>query len=200
MNKLVGLACFLVVLGAAAFAFSPRPMPVFPATAIECLAAAAAGRRRCRQARRRGRRARLSSFCPTTTGATGAREVADRRHADRRALRRCQARLGGGPRRGDPDDRGWRRDLEAGARGARRAEARCSTSGSTTPSAASPWAPTAPSTRPPTAARAGRRRRRFAGDQHLNALAGGADGKLLLVGEAGTILRSDDAGRRPGRR
>ena len=34
MNKLVGLACFLVVLGAAAFAFSPRPVPAFPATAV----------------------------------------------------------------------------------------------------------------------------------------------------------------------
>jgi len=34
MNKLVGLACFLVFLGAAALPFSPRPMPVFPATAI----------------------------------------------------------------------------------------------------------------------------------------------------------------------
>jgi len=33
------------------------------------------------------------------------------------------------------------------------------------------------------------------GDRHFNALAGGADGKVLLVGESGLILRSDDAGR-----
>jgi photosystem II stability/assembly factor-like uncharacterized protein len=35
----------------------------------------------------------------------------------------------------------------------------------------------------------------FAGDLHFNALAGGADGKLFLVGESGLIVRSEDAGR-----
>jgi len=34
-----------------------------------------------------------------------------------------------------------------------------------------------------------------AGDRHLNALAGSPDGKIYIVGESGTILRSDDNGR-----
>lgn len=34
-----------------------------------------------------------------------------------------------------------------------------------------------------------------AGDMHLNAIAGGTDGRIYVVGEAGTLLRSNDAGR-----
>ena len=34
-----------------------------------------------------------------------------------------------------------------------------------------------------------------AGDMHLNAIAGGTDSRIYIAGEAGTVLRSDDAGR-----
>jgi len=40
-----------------------------------------------------------------------------------------------------------------------------------------------------------RARKVLADDMHLNAVAGGADGKLYLAGEQGTLLRSDDGGR-----
>lgn len=33
-------------------------------------------------------------------------------------------------------------------------------------------------------------------DMHLNAIAGGPDGRIYVAGEAGTLLRSDDSGRR----
>jgi len=50
MNKLLGLVFFGIVFGAAAFAFSPRPVPVYPATAVSAsrvmlLGVAAADRR-----------------------------------------------------------------------------------------------------------------------------------------------------------
>ena len=71
MNKIVGLACFLVVLGAAVFAFSPRPMPVFPATAVSAsrllLLGVAAADKRVIAVGERG-----VIVCPMTTGAIGA--------------------------------------------------------------------------------------------------------------------------------
>ncbi len=44
--------------------------------------------------------------------------------------------------------------------------------------------------------RSWQRRTLLAEDMHLNAIAGGPDGRLYIAGEAGTLLRSDDAGRR----
>ena len=44
--------------------------------------------------------------------------------------------------------------------------------------------------------RSWQRRTLLAEDMHLNAIAGGPGGRLYIAGEAGTLLRSDDAGRR----
>jgi len=194
MNKIFGLAFFLVVLGAAAFAFSPRPLPAFPATAVSAsrvllLGVATADRRVVAVGERgvvvvsddEGRSWRVAKT-PTEITLTP------------RPLRRRPARLRGRPRRGDPDDRGCRRDLDAGARGAaeekplfavwfenadRGIAAGAYSSLYQTTDGGRRWEPMpAPE-----------------GDRHFNALAGGADGKLLLVGESGLIMRSGDAGR-----
>jgi photosystem II stability/assembly factor-like uncharacterized protein len=194
MNKLVGLACFVVVLGAAAFAFSPRPMPVFPATAIGAsrvllLGLAAADKRAVAVGERgvillsddEGRNWRLAKSRTEAT-LTAVHFVDSRRGFavghDAVILVTEDAGETWKQVHAAPDEQKpllavWFENPERGiAVGAYSSFYRTSDGGKSWQAAAE-----------------------FAGDQHFNALAGGGDGKLLLVGEAGLVARSDDAGR-----
>ncbi len=194
MNKLVGLACFLVVLGAAAFAFSPRPMPVFPATATSAsrvllLGVAAADKRAVAVGERGvivlsdddGRNWRVAKS-PTEVTLTAVHFVDARRGFavghDAVILMTEDAGETWKQVHAAPDEQKpllavWFENAEHGiAVGAYSSFYRTDDGGKS-------WQAVA----------------EFAGDLHFNALAGGADGKLFLVGESGLILRSDDAGR-----
>ncbi len=194
MNKLVGLACFLVVLGAAAFAFSPRPMPLFPATATSAsrvllLGVAAADKRAVAVGERGvivlsdddGRNWRVAKS-PTEVTLTAVYFVDARRGFavghDAVILMTEDAGETWKQVHAAPDEQKpllaiWFENAEHGiAVGAYSSFYRTNDGGKS-------WQAVA----------------EFAGDLHFNALAGGADGKLFLVGESGMILRSEDAGR-----
>jgi photosystem II stability/assembly factor-like uncharacterized protein len=194
MNKFVGLVCFLVVLGAAAFAFSPRPMPVFPATATSAsrvllLGVAAADKRAVAVGERGvivlsdddGRNWRVAKS-PTEATLTAVHFVDARRGFavghDAVILMTEDAGETWKQVHAAPDEQKpllaiWFENAERGiAVGAYSSFYRTSDGGKS-------WQAT----------------NEFAGDLHFNALAGGADGKLFLVGESGMILHSDDAGR-----
>ena len=194
MNKIVGLVCFLVVLGAAVFAFAPRPVPVFPATAVSAsrlllLGVAAADKRAVVVGERGvimlsdddGRNWRLAKS-PTEVTLTAVHFVDARRGFavghDAVILMTEDAGETWTQVQAAPDEQKpllaiWFENAERGiAVGAYSSFYRTIDGGKS-------WQATAD----------------FAGDLHFNALAGGADGKVFLVGESGMIVRSDDAGR-----
>ena len=194
MNKLVGLACFLIVLGAAAFAFSPRPMPVFPATAISAsrvllLGVAAADKRAVAVGERGvivlsdddGRTWRLAKS-PTEATLTAVYFVDSSRGFavghDAVILMTEDAGETWKQVHAAPDEQkplfavSFENALHGIAVGAYSSAYETNDGGKS-------WRPMAIAE----------------GDRHFNALAGGADGKLFLAGESGMILHSDDAGR-----
>jgi photosystem II stability/assembly factor-like uncharacterized protein len=194
MNKIVGLVFFLVVLGAAAFAFSPRPLPVFPATAVSAsrvllLGAAAADKRAVAVGERgvvvlsddEGRSWRVAKT-PTEATLTAVHFVDGRRGYavghDAVILMTEDAgetwtQVHAAPDEEKPLFAVWFENAERGI-----AAGAYSSLYETVDGGRSWRAMPAPE-----------------GDRHFNALAGGADGKLLLVGESGLIMRSGDAGR-----
>ena len=194
MNKLVGLVCFLVVLGAAAFAFAPRPVPVFPATAVSAsrlllLGVAGADKRAIAVGERGvillsdddGRNWRLAKS-PTEVTLTAVYFVDSKRGFavgyDAVILMTEDAgetwkQVHAAPDEQKPLFAVWFENPERGiAAGAYSSAYETNDGGKS-------WHAMAIAE----------------GDRHFNALAGGADGKLFLAGESGMILHSDDAGR-----
>jgi photosystem II stability/assembly factor-like uncharacterized protein len=194
MNKIVGLVVFVVVLGAAMFAFAPRPLPVFPATAVSAsrlllLGVAAADKRVVAVGERgvivlsddEGKSWRVAQT-PTEATLTAVRFVDGRRGFavghDAVILMSEDAgetwkQVHAAPDAQKPLLAVWFENAERGIAVGTYSSLYETVDGGKT------WKPgPAPE-----------------GDQHFNALAGGAGGKLLLVGEAGLLLRSDDAGR-----
>ncbi len=194
MNKVVGLVAFLVVFGAAAFAFAPRPLPVFPATAASAsrlllLGVTAAGKRVIAVGERgsivlsddEGRTWRFAKS-PTNATLTSVYFVDARRGFavghDAVILRTEDAgetwlQVHAAPDEQKPLFALWFENADHGiAVGAYGSFYRTADGGKS-------W----------------RAETILEGDRHFNSLAGGADGKLILVGESGLMIRSLDAGR-----
>ena len=142
-----------------------------------------------------GRRARAHPRLGRRRPVVDPGEGADAGAAHGRLHARQPARVGRGPRRGGAAHPGRRRRAGSACTTLPRTSARCSTSGSRTPSGA--WPP------PPTASCSPRRDGgdswqaraiREGDDFHLNQLAAAADGTLYIAAEAGHLYRSDDGG------
>lgn len=194
MNKILGLIFFVVVLGAGAYAFSPRPLPIFPATAVNAsrlllLGVAVAGTRAIAVGERGsvvlsdddGRSWRAVKT-PTEATLTAVQFVDDRRGFavghDAVILMTEDAGATWVQVHAAPDEQkplfavSFDNATHGIAVGAYSSAYETGDGGRT-------WRPLAIAD----------------GDRHFNALAGGADGKLFLAGESGMILHSDDAGR-----
>lgn len=194
MNKIVGLLIFLVLFGAAAFAFSPRPLPAFPATAVSAsrlllLGVAAADKRVVAVGERGvivlsdddGKSWRVAKT-PTEVTLTAVHFVDGRRGFavghDAVILMTEDGGENWKQVHAAPDEQKpllavWFENAERGIAVGTYSSLYETVDGGKT------WKPGAAPE----------------GDQHFNGLAAGPDRKLLLVGEAGLILHSDDAGR-----
>lgn len=194
MRRIFGLVFFLIVFGAAVFTFSPRPLPVLPATAVSAsrlllLGVAAADKRVIAVGERgvivlsddEGRNWRVAKT-PTAATLTAVTFLDSRRGFavghDAVILMTDDAGETWTQVHAAPDEQKpllaiWFENAERGI------AAGAYSSFYETVDGGKSWRATTA----------------IKGDQHYNALAGGVDGKFFLVGESGLIVRSDDAGR-----